>query len=89
MGFFDNLLGNNDNDNDKKKKDDASNKQSGITNLFQNLGKKSRFQGSGQSLGGNSKPGKVVPVELPNPGPLGLKVRLLYTLGYYIYFIFN
>ena len=73
MGFFDNLLGGGD---DKKKKDDSSSKPSGMVNPFQNLGKK-KFQGSGQSLGGNSKPGNVVHVELPNPGPLGIKVRLL------------
>jgi hypothetical protein len=71
MGFFDNLLGGGGGgDDDKKKKEGASQKASGIVNPFQ----RKKFQGSGQSLGGNRKPGKVVQVELPNPGPLGLKV---------------
>jgi hypothetical protein len=74
MGFFDNLLGGDD--KNKKKDSSSNNKPSGMVNPFQNLGKK-KFQGSGQSLGGNSKTGTVVPIVFPNPGPLGLKVRLL------------
>ena len=37
-------------------------------------GMKKSFQGSGQSLGG-SKPGKVIEVQLDQPGSLGIKIE--------------
>jgi len=65
MGFFDDLFGGSD---DKKKKN-------GPQNPFARLGKKQGgFQGSGQSLGG-SKPGDIIQIELPSPGPLGIRVE--------------
>jgi hypothetical protein len=33
------------------------------------------FQGEGQSLGGNSRPGKVIEVTLAQPGPLGIAIE--------------
>ena len=63
MGFFDDLFGGSD---DKK---------SGSHNPFAKFGKKQGgFQGSGQSLGG-SKPGDVIQIVLPSPGPLGIRVE--------------
>lgn len=44
-----------------------------MQNPFANLGQK-KFQGSGQSLGG-AKAGKIIRIELSDPGTLGLKVR--------------
>ena len=41
-------------------------------NPFANMGQK-KFQGSGQSLGGGNI-GKLIHVELKDPGTLGLKV---------------
>lgn len=64
MGFLDNLLGDGKNKSDKKP-------SSGIPNPF---ARQQSFQGQGQSLGG-SKPGIVIPVSLPQPGPLGVRVE--------------
>ena len=66
MGFFDDLFGGSD---------DKKNKKSGPQNPFANFGKKQGgFQGSGQSLGG-SKPGDIIQIVLPSPGPLGIRVE--------------
>lgn len=75
--FFQNLFGN----NDKKKSGGQAQQQGGGSvggpkNPFANVklnmpGQK--FQGSGQSLGGNA-PGKLIPINLEMEGPLGLKV---------------
>jgi len=50
-----------------------------MKNPFANLslpGQQQRsFQGTGQSLGGSVSPGTLIPIELKNPGTLGLKVR--------------
>ena len=73
--FFSNLLGGGD---DKKKKGGG-----GPKNPFANMtlpGQGPRtFHGAGQSLGG-SGPGKLIRVELKNPGTLGLKVRRFLVL---------
>ena len=64
MGFLDNLLG------DGKNKSDKGKPSIGIPNPF---ARQQSFQGQGQSLGG-SKPGIVIPISLPQPGPLGVRV---------------
>ena len=71
MGFFDKLL----NGGDKKGGDGGGNDKKFPSNPLSNLkiGGPRKFQGQGQSLGG-SKPGKVLEIVLPNPGPLGIKV---------------
>lgn len=61
MGFLDNIF-----KDDKKK---PSNNPLG--NMF--AGQK-KFSGGGQALGG-SKPGAVIPISLPEPGPLGVRVE--------------
>ena len=66
MGFLDNILGKDDDDKKKKKQGLQ------LKNPFQ---KPATFQGQGQSLGG-SKPGIVIPISIPNPGPVGVRVRL-------------
>lgn len=55
---------------DKNKKNPASNLLTGLGLAQQ----PKRFQGGGQSLGG-SLPGVVIPVELKEEGPLGVKVE--------------
>lgn len=65
MGFLDNLLG------DGKNKSDKGKPSIGIPNPF---ARQQSFQGQGQSLGG-SKPGIVIPISLPQPGPLGVRVE--------------
>lgn len=50
-------------------KNDKSNNN--INNPF---GGQRSFHGTGQSLGG-SKPGTVIPIVLPQPGPLGVRVE--------------
>jgi hypothetical protein len=70
MDFFDKLVG-----GDKKKKKDD--KKPPMKNPFANVGKafqgNKTFEGTGKSLGG-SKPGKLIHMELAEPGPLGVKV---------------
>jgi hypothetical protein len=83
MGFLDNVFSN---DKDKKKKSKST---GGGDNPLANLGKSiqknfnqatgvgqsnNSFGGQGQSLGG-SKPGIVIEITLPNPGPLGVRVE--------------
>ena len=73
MGFFENLTG-----GDSKKKNDGNKNNNPLANAFANFGGGQKgFKGQGQSLGG-SKPGQVIPISLPNPGPLGLQVRFKY-----------
>ena len=71
MNFFDKLIGGD------KKKDDKNDKKKPVKNPFANVGKafqgNKTFEGAGNSLGG-SKPGKLIPMELAEPGPLGVKV---------------
>ena len=76
MDFFNNLTG-----GDKKKKDGNKNNNP-LANAFANLGGGGRkgFKGQGQSLGG-SKPGEVIPISLPNPGPLGVQVCSLLPIN--------
>ncbi len=74
--FFNNLF------QGDKKKEEGGNKLGGGAaaggggggpkNPFAGLGQK-KFQGSGQSLGG-TRAGKIIPIELKDPGTLGLKV---------------
>ena len=59
MGFLDNIF-----------KDDKKKPPNPLGNMF---GQK-KFQGAGQSLGG-SKPGTVISIVLPEPGPLGVRVE--------------
>jgi len=59
----------------EKKGSDSSNNNNPLAGWFgNNNSKQSSFGGTGQSLGG-SQPGKVIPIELSQPGPLGLKVE--------------
>jgi len=58
----------------KKPAEKKGNNSNPIAGWFGNNNNKSSFGGAGQSLGG-SQPGKVIPVELSEPGPLGLKVE--------------
>ena len=72
-----------------KKKDEGGNKLGGgggggPKNPFANLGQK-KFHGSGQSLGGNN-PGKIIHVELKDPGTLGLKVRIILQFSSHVLF---
>ncbi|KAI2498073.1 PUB domain [Fragilaria crotonensis] len=71
MDFFDKLVG-----GDKKKKKDD--KKPPMKNPFANVGKafqgNKTFEGTGKSLGG-SKPGKLIHMELAEPGPLGVKIE--------------
>ena len=70
MSFFDKITG--------KDKKGGDNKKPAMKNPFANVGKAMQgnrtFQGQGNSLGG-TKPGKLIHVELANPGALGMKVR--------------
>jgi hypothetical protein len=80
MGIFDILGG-----DGKKKPSSGSNNSNNnpLANAFANIGggaKNKGFKGTGKSLGG-SKPGKVLAISLPNPGPLGLQVRIAH-LGF-------
>ena len=79
MDFFNNLTG-----GDKKKKDGNKNNNP-LANAFANLGGGGRkgFKGQGQSLGG-SKPGEVIPISLPNPGPLGVQVCSLLPINMFL-----
>jgi hypothetical protein len=86
MGFLDNVF--NNNDKDKKKKSNSTGGGDNNSNPLANLGKSiqknfnqatggqstNSFGGQGQSLGG-SKPGNVIEIILPNPGPLGVRVE--------------
>lgn len=71
MSFFDKITG--------KDKKGGGDKKPAIKNPFANVGKAMQgnrtFQGQGNSLGG-TKPGKLIHVELANPGSLGMKVSL-------------
>jgi len=66
MGFFDNLL-----KKDDETKSKSGNGGGGLRNPFQP--RAPTFGGQGQSLGG-SQPGIVIPISLPNPGPVGVQV---------------
>lgn len=69
MGFLDNIF------KDDKGKGGGGGKGGGVPNPFANLGGgKKAFKGQGNSLGG-SKPGEVISVTLPHPGPLGVRVE--------------
>ena len=46
----------------------------GFINKIQNNARKNKMKGPGVSLGG-SKPGRVISVSIPNPGPLGAGVE--------------
>jgi hypothetical protein len=71
MGFLDNVFGG----DDKSKKKKNENNHNPLASALQNFNNKTKsFQGQGQSLGG-SKPGEVIPITLPNPGPLGVRVE--------------
>jgi hypothetical protein len=78
MDFFDKLVG-----GDKKKKKDDDKKPS-MKNPFASVGKafqgNKTFEGTGKSLGG-SKPGKLIHMELAEPGPLGVKVSASVICG--------
>jgi hypothetical protein len=65
MSFFDRFKPN------KDKKNKTPN-----LNIFSNfkLPGQNNFSGNGQSLGG-SQPGKVIDVQLDDPGPLGVKIE--------------
>jgi len=67
--FFDNLFGGGD---DKKKAGGGVSPKNPFANMSL-PGQQRKFQGTGQSLGG-STPGKLIHIELKNPGTLGLKV---------------
>lgn len=56
--------------NDKRSSSDRSHNNP-LAGLF---GRPKSFHGEGKSLGG-SQPGEVIPVELAEPGPLGLKIE--------------
>ena len=73
MGLFDMLAGG----DGKKKKAGGSNNNNPLANAIAGIGggTKKGFKGAGQSLGGR-KPGKVIPISLANPGPLGLQVGI-------------
>ena len=67
-----------DNPKNPSKTGPVGNDNSFLPNPFAQFGKgksstTTTFQGQGKSLGG-SKPGIVLSVELPQPGPLGIKV---------------
>ena len=84
MGFFDDVF--NNSDHDKKKKSNSTGSGGNNNNPLANLGKSiqknfnqaigqpNNFGGQGQSLGG-SKPGVVIEIILPNPGPVGVRVE--------------
>jgi hypothetical protein len=59
---------------DNKKKSSSNNNTNPLSNLFGGGGTTS-FSGTGQSLGGNVKPGIVIPITLSEIGPLGIKIE--------------
>ena len=59
-------------DNKKPAKSSGNNP---LVNWFGGSNTTSSFSGTGQSLGGNAKPGIVIPVTLSEPGSLGIKVE--------------
>jgi len=72
MNFFDKLAG-----KDDKKKKNKQNPLANVGKVFQDIGgqaKSQKFRGGGKSLGG-AKPGKLISIELSQPGELGMKVR--------------
>ena len=83
MGFFDDVF---NNDKDKKKKSNSTgggNNANPLANFGKSIqknfnqvitGQPNSFGGQGQSLGG-SKPGVVIEIILPNPGPVGVRVE--------------
>lgn len=70
MGFLDNIF----NNDDKKKPKPNNNPLANLRKNIENMGKPNTFHGQGQSLGG-AKPGEVMEIVLPNPGPLGVRVE--------------
>jgi hypothetical protein len=73
MSFFNNLFQGDD------KKNGKGSGGGGPKNPFAGLGGPRTFQGSGQSLGGNT-PGQLIHVELKDPGTLGMKVSALVVI---------
>jgi PUB domain len=59
---------------DSKKSGKGSSNNNPLANWFGG-NNTSSFSGAGQSLGGNAKPGIVIPVTLSEAGPLGIKVE--------------
>ena len=75
MGFLDNVFGGDDKSKKNKSEKNSNNNNNPLANALQSFNTKTKsFQGHGQSLGG-SKPGEVIPITLPNPGPLGVRVE--------------
>jgi hypothetical protein len=88
MGFLDNVFNNGDKKNKPNKSTGGGNDNSNpLANLGKSIqknfnqatggglgGQPNSFGGQGQSLGG-SKPGYVIEIILPNPGPLGVRVE--------------
>jgi len=74
-GFFDSFKGDggDNNNNNKKKKGGSGNSLLGGLGFNQQQ-QPNRFHGGGQSLGG-THPGVVIPVQLSDAGPIGLKVE--------------
>jgi hypothetical protein len=58
------------------KKNNNSNNSNPLAGLFQigNYTSTASFSGQGQSLGGN-KPGRIIPVEIHAPGPIGIRLE--------------
>ena len=71
--FFQNLLGGDD--EKKKKQSNNNNKKNPFANIKLPGQGPRKFAGTGQSLGGSVSPGRLIRIELSQPGTLGLKVR--------------
>jgi hypothetical protein len=69
MSFFDRFKPGN-----KDKKKSTPNSVNDFFSKFQLPGQANNFSGNGQSLGGD-QPGKVIDVQLDDPGPLGVKIE--------------
>jgi hypothetical protein len=65
------------NKNGSSNSNSSNNNNNPLANLFGGLGggDNKSFSGQGQSLGGNTQPGQVIPMVLAEPGPLGIQLE--------------